>query len=233
MAHELLHAIKACSKCGVENPATTGFFHKQRSGLMARCKVCHLAASRAWRAAHPESQRAYSAAWAAANPESIKASNAKWSASNADRQKAVSKVWYESNREQREITKKAWNAANKDRTNELARKRRENPQYRLSAAISRGVYGWLRGAKAGRNTEKILGYSMADLRIHLERQFLAGMSWENYGCAWHVDHILPIASFTFQSVDDAEFKQCWAITNLRPLWAKANISKSSKRTLLI
>lgn len=58
------------------------------------------------------------------------------------------------------------------------------------------------------------------------------MSWNNYG-EWHVDHIVPVASFSFASADDADFKACWAITNLRPLWADANMQKHDKRTHLI
>ena len=67
---------------------------------------------------------------------------------------------------------------------------------------------------------------------HLERQFLPGMTWGNRG-EWHIDHIVPLASFTFTSPDDPEFRAAWALTNLRPLWAKDNIRKSAKRTHLI
>jgi len=58
------------------------------------------------------------------------------------------------------------------------------------------------------------------------------MSWENYG-KWHVDHIVPVASFIWTSSDDAEFKACWALTNLRPLWADANRRKKDRRLYLI
>ena len=53
------------------------------------------------------------------------------------------------------------------------------------------------------------------------------MGWDNYG-EWHVDHIRPIASFNFESVDCAEFKECWSLDNLQPLWAFDNLSKGTK-----
>jgi hypothetical protein len=88
------------------------------------------------------------------------------------------------------------------------------------------------GRKSRCSWQKIVGYTVQDLMRHLERQFLKGMSWDNYG-DWHIDHILPVTSFSFTSLDDAEFRACWALPNLRPLWAPENLSKNNKREFLI
>src|SRR3546814_3330220 len=45
--------------------------------------------------------------------------------------------------------------------------------------------------KNGRSWEILVGYTVADLMAHLERQFLPGMSWDNRG-EWHIDHIRPL-----------------------------------------
>lgn len=45
---------------------------------------------------------------------------------------------------------------------------------------------------------------------------------------WHIDHKLPVASFNFDSPEHLDFKKCWALENLQPLWAKENISKGAK-----
>lgn len=29
---------------------------------------------------------------------------------------------------------------------------------------------------------------MATLRAHIEAQFVEGMTWDNYGKGWHIDH---------------------------------------------
>jgi hypothetical protein len=50
---------------------------------------------------------------------------------------------------------------------------------------------------------------------------------------WHIDHIIPKSAFAYESPDDPEFKACWTLTNLRPLWKKANQDKKAKRTHLI
>ena len=62
---------------------------------------------------------------------------------------------------------------------------------------------------------------------HLEKQFLSGMTWDNYG-DWHIDHIIPKSSFKYASFEDPEFRECWSLSNLRPLWGKENIQKSDK-----
>ena len=55
------------------------------------------------------------------------------------------------------------------------------------------------------------------------------MSWDNYGRnGWEIDHIKPISSFNFNSYKDKEFKECWSLENLQPLWAEENIRKSNK-----
>jgi hypothetical protein len=47
----------------------------------------------------------------------------------------------------------------------------------------------------------------------------------------HIDHIVPQKSFDLQ--DDNKWRACWALTNLRPMWAKDNLSKGGKILYLI
>jgi len=61
----------------------------------------------------------------------------------------------------------------------------------------------------------------------LESKFKNGMSWKNYG-KWHIDHAIPDIRFRYKSPEDEEFKKCWALNNLQPLWAKENIRKGGK-----
>lgn len=98
--------------------------------------------------------------------------------------------------------------------------------------MSQTVYLALKSGKANRRWEDILGFSLDELATHIERQFVKGMSWSNIG-AWHVDHIVPKAAFDYASEKDAGFRACWALTNLRPMWASDNLKKGSKRTHLI
>lgn len=94
---------------------------------------------------------------------------------------------------------------------------------RMWSALKRGK---------GRKLEAVLGYSIAELKRHLERQFTQGMSWDNWS-DWHIDHIVPVTAFQFTNYDDPEFRACWALTNLRPLWKEENRQKSYFRTHLL
>jgi hypothetical protein len=86
--------------------------------------------------------------------------------------------------------------------------------------------------KAGRSWMSIAGYTTDELMAHLARQFTKRMSWQNMG-KWHIDHIVPLASFRFDGPDDPNFKAAWALTNLRPLWRPKNLSKGAQRLTLL
>lgn len=113
--------------------------------------------------------------------------------------------------------------------------RKADPQFRLTSNVRNGLYRAIRASlKGGYHTFELLGYSVTDLMGHLERQFEPGMSWANYGASgWQIDHIVPLAFFTFKTPDDAEFRAAWALANMRPLWATENKSKGGRRTLLL
>ncbi len=98
---------------------------------------------------------------------------------------------------------------------------------RMRANIAQSLKRYGRESKQGRHWEEIVGYSTSDLKKWLEKQFLPGMSWENYG-QWHIDHRTPITAFNYQTVADVDFRRCWDLKNLRPLWALDNIKKHNK-----
>ena len=70
-----------------------------------------------------------------------------------------------------------------------------------------------------------MGYDKNILKRHLEKQFKDGMTWDNYG-EWHIDHIIPLSFFEYKSTNDIEFKYCWSLYNLQPLWKEDNHHKN-------
>lgn len=66
------------------------------------------------------------------------------------------------------------------------------------------------------------------LNQNVEKKFDENMSWNNYG-KWHIDHIIPISWWEYNSKNDREFKQCWGLANLQPLWAKDNFIKGNRK----
>lgn len=112
------------------------------------------------------------------------------------------------------------------------REKRGEPEFDLNIIMRTRIAQSLRTKKNRVPWINFVDYTVAELKAHLERQFLPGMTWQNRKL-WHVDHVRPLAQFSFSDPDDEEFKDAWALTNLRPIWAKDNIRKKDKRLFLI
>jgi hypothetical protein len=76
-------------------------------------------------------------------------------------------------------------------------------------------------------TFELIGCTGAELAAHIEKQFKRGMTWENYGSNWHVDHITPLSYFDMSNPDDQ--RRAWNWQNLRPLPAIQNIAEGNRR----
>ncbi len=198
---------KTCSKCKI-NKSTTEFSLKRtgHNGLNSICKGC-------------VSKEYYL--------------NRKYYATK-------NKIWIENHREQYNKTRRIWRRSYykttesqirktpeyKRKRNEYRQKHSKNISYIINNRIRTKIYRTLLDKKAGRHWEDLVGYTASDLIKHLESLFKPNMTWKNYG-KWHIDHIIPISSFNITSAECEDFKKCWTLENLRPLWAKINIRKGS------
>jgi len=142
-----------------------------------------------------------------------------WSKQNRDKLNEYHKEWREKN-----IDKHRENKRNYEKT-----KKDTDPIYKLISNFRTAIYIVLKENKLDKYTNyfNMVGYSAEQLKKHLEEQFTNGMNWENYG-EWHIDHIKPISSFEFDSSEDEQFKVCWSLDNLQPMWGIENIKKGNK-----
>ena len=151
------------------------------------------------------------------------------------------------NKEKRSLYKKAYDSMpeNRERKNKQQieyfskpinkqkrsinnKERRETDiQYRLSCNLRRRLTHFIKGRSKNGSAVRDLGCSIEDLKKYLESKFQDGMSWDNYGFyGWHIDHIIPLSSFDLTNRE--ELLKAVHYTNLQPLWAKDNLSKSDK-----
>jgi 5-methylcytosine-specific restriction endonuclease McrA len=100
-------------------------------------------------------------------------------------------------------------------------------QSKVNRNMRRAVTRYIKEKKEGRRWTALVGYTLKELCECLEKQFRKGMSWVNYG-EWHIDHVIPISKFQFESFEDVGFKKAWALNNLQPLWADDNMKKGDK-----
>jgi hypothetical protein len=143
------------------------------------------------------------------------------------------KAWSKDNKALLRNKHAEWRDANREHVNKYSREYQKkrcatDPKYRLATRTRTAVYTCLKEANVVKyqSTFKLLGYTIEELMLHLENQFTNGMTWDNYG-EWHVDHIVPMSSFSFETIECENFKKCWSLKNLQPLWAEDNLSKGS------
>ena len=99
---------------------------------------------------------------------------------------------------------------------------------KISAAISCAVRRMAKGQKNYTKWQEIVGWGFEDFKKRIGKLLKPGMTWENHGSVWHIDHIIPISAFNIISIGCIDFRRCWALKNLQPLFVKENISKHNK-----
>ena len=99
--------------------------------------------------------------------------------------------------------------------------------YAIASSVRSRVLAALTGNKPDLRVEQLLGCSLEKAKAHLESTWVEGMCWANHGLyGWHIDHIRPCASFNLKN--EEELLACFNYKNMQALWAKDNLSKSSK-----
>lgn len=139
------------------------------------------------------------------------------------------KRWYEENKIKIQDVRKKWRKNNKDKIREYGKQYyneiKKDTDKRLKQKVKSAMSNSVRFNKSNQYLNMV-GYTVQDLKEHLESKFREGMSWDNYGRGgWHIDHIRPLASFDL--TQELEFIRAWGLYNLQPLWESENCSKGS------
>jgi hypothetical protein len=112
----------------------------------------------------------------------------------------------------------------------MVQQRKNSIQARLSHNFRTRLWGALYRKKTKKicQTEILLGCSIPELKIYIEKQFTQGMNWQNYGRkGWHIDHKIPLDQFDLTDLEQQ--KKAFHYTNLQPLWAIDNLIKGNGR----
>jgi hypothetical protein len=202
--------LKKCKICEVEKSLTEFYVTrrvykgKEYSNPQSYCKSCSKAKyNREGKAKYKGSQEFR---------KKQRASNKKWVSENKERMGELMVNWKDSNKEHLKEYRKNYHQT----------RMQEDIDYRLVNILrARFNRAFSKGYKKG-SAVKDLGCSIPKLKAHLESKFQSGMTWDNYG-EWHIDHIIPLSLFDLSSLDD--IRVACHYLNLRPLWAKDNMSK--------
>ena len=204
-----------------------------------------------YRKNNKEELKEYNKKWRKEHEEELKIKTKEYRKNNKEKKRETDKKWRENHKEEtkeyrqsrKEETKKynkKYKENNKENNKEYQKKyqkkyqkerKKTDPIFRLRHNISSALCSSLkeRGmSKQGKSTFDLIGYSKEQFIKHLESLFVEGMSLENYG-EWVIDHVIPDSFFDYNDI--VEFRMCWRLENLQPMWKEDNIEKSDKITL--
>lgn len=178
--------LRKCSLCKLELELTFANFYRNKNevdGFDYRCKKCKL--------------NHYN--------------------SNKETYKTNSLNWQKNNPEKNFITQKKYKQSKKGvATRKKYRKKEYDQKYGVDIewTLLRNLRIRLRNAlkkefKTGKTLE-LLGCSIQEYALYLEKQFNENMNWENYGTYWEVDHIRPLSkggSFHYTNTQPMHFSE--------------------------
>jgi len=209
--------IKTCTKCEKELPATLEYFYfrKDSGKLRNGCKKCQNAKSESWRKK---------------NQDKIKLDCRRRRKENPEYYNAISKRYRDRNPEKRYHACTDWRKDNPEKSNAIQKKsytkRRSTPRGNIEHRMGVSIQKALKENKNGRKWESLVDYTLDDLKKHIEELFTNGMTWDKLlDGDIHIDHIIPKCVFNYTKPEHMDFKRCWSLKNLQPLWAGDNISK--------
>lgn len=190
---------KTCNKCQVKKSENDfARLHCAKDGLQSMCRACRKIEITAWRVANPEKVRAYRKLHAAERREKKR----EWAVANPDKVRAYGRRRYHTVEKHDPIF--------------MTIKRLRQ---RYTMALKRGGVQTL-------SALQLLGCDIPTLWAHVEKQFVPGMTRENWGKGldkWQLDHIKPVSAFDCS--DPEQVRVCFHYTNLQPLWAPDNNRK--------
>ena len=208
---------KVCNTCNIELPPTC--FTKSygnKDGLSGKCSSCR------------------------------KLKSKKYYDNNKHKINTKSKIRYEKNKEKINQRAKLYRELNASKINEarkeyrrserakLIRKQWEakNPHIKLMKNLRSRHNDFFRyNIKQGLDysTTKALGCTPQEFQEYLIANFSEGMTMENHGIVWEIDHTFPLAKVDKNNPE--EIMLATHFLNLKPMYKEENMKKSDKITI--
>jgi len=194
-----------------------------------------------------ESRQLYNQQYYERNKEKLKEDSKNRREMHRDEALVYAKQYYQENKEDLKSRAKAYRQSHKnERSTSQNNKRKTNPMSRIHHNISNLIRLTIQrngSSKNGKTIKNSIGFTIQELKDHIEFQFESWMTWKNWGkynskiwddndqttWTWQIDHIMPHSTFKYTSMEDEEFKKCWALNNLRPLSSKQNFLEGVNR----
>lgn len=115
---------------------------------------------------------------------------------------------------------------NRDKCKVYRRKYRNNPVIKMHGNMRNRFNRWLDRNTKVSSVQHYIGISQDSLMMWFESKFKPGMTRDNYGSVWEIDHVIPLSNFDPRS--EKAMERAWWFGNLQPLFISENRSKSNK-----
>lgn len=180
-------------------------------------------AARKWKQNNPIRAKENEEKWKHANPERVRASKRKWAQENPE----ATHRWAKTHPEEANKSKAKWRKRNPKYQRDYFRNRyRTDIEYRIAVSLRRRLGMAVRKNQKNGSAVRDLGISIADFRSYISALFKPGMTWDNWGKIWHLDHIKPLAAFDLKERD--QFLEACRYTNLQPMFVRDNLIKGKR-----
>lgn len=195
-------------------------YYKKREENLARAK--------AYAEKTKETKAEYDKKYREENKKKIADYKKQWAGENAAQIAERMKIYRQENAKKLSVEKSEYAKNNRAKINAKKsvyekHRRATDPLFRLIKNTRKMVSRYILDGKDMR-TQEIVGCTFEELKLHIEKQFTDGMTWENYGIdGWHIDHIKPLAMANTKE----EIIASNHYTNLQPMWQLDNLKKGA------
>lgn len=230
-----------CNKCGEKNVKEFYKDMSRKNGLSRWCKKCYRNHSKKYYLKNTEILKQKSQQYHSENIEKCHQNTKQYYLKNKEYFKQKGKQFYLKNpgyakkssknyRLKNPENVKKYKLANREKSNQYEKNRRKTDvNYKILINCRARINQALKNNFKSSRTSNLVMCSISQLRFHIEKQFLSGMTWDNYGLGknnWQIDHIIPCSFFNM--LDAVEQYMCFRWQNLQPLWQPDNQAKSDK-----
>ena len=161
------------------------------------------------------------------NKENLSTKNKLHREQNPEKCKKYEKERYAKDPEFYKNKHREYSKNNREKINKYIRERyAANLQFKMECILRARLFVALKGKQKNDKTIDLIGCTIPELIIHIEKQFKNGMTWVNWEYkGWHIDHIKPISKFNLSNKNEL-LKAC-NYKNLQPMWSLENHKKGN------
>lgn len=191
--------MKKCKRCLTDKPLSD--FRQHGKYYESRCRFCENESSK------------------------------EWAKNNRAKATETAKKYRQANPQQHAEAVKKYNKAHPDRRRKthntyMTKRKKEDIDFKIACNLRNRMNQAVKTDQKTGSAVDDLGMPIPEFRQYIADKFPLGLTWDNYGSTWHLDHIIPLASFKLSERE--QFLEAAHFSNYQPLFITDNLKKGKK-----